>query len=143
MFDIIYVTWFVHVLTALISDKFWWLYLSVRILLPSRPLPLPTNQPPSPPPALNPPTTSQIPSYALYILYQKILLPFLFGGKSPFRSLSELLSRSPSSSSGPNAASGAEAQDTQETLSKRQAKLQKRAERGDPRVQQRKAGGRA
>ncbi|RUP48319.1 hypothetical protein BC936DRAFT_144716 [Jimgerdemannia flammicorona] len=28
-FDIIYVTWFVHVTTALISDKLWWLMLSI------------------------------------------------------------------------------------------------------------------
>lgn len=29
MFDIIYITWFVHVTTALVSTKFWYLYLSV------------------------------------------------------------------------------------------------------------------
>lgn len=30
MFDIIYVTWFVHVTTALVSAKFWYAYLVVR-----------------------------------------------------------------------------------------------------------------
>lgn len=35
-FDVIYVTWFVHTTTALVSAKFWWLYLSVRYsFLPS------------------------------------------------------------------------------------------------------------
>lgn len=29
----LYVTWFVHVTTALISTKFWWLYLAVRLAL--------------------------------------------------------------------------------------------------------------
>ncbi|KAL8279206.1 hypothetical protein RQP46_008462 [Phenoliferia psychrophenolica] len=29
MFDVLYVTWFVHVTTALLSTKFWWLYLSI------------------------------------------------------------------------------------------------------------------
>ena len=29
MFDVLYVTWFVHVATALVSPKFWWLYLAV------------------------------------------------------------------------------------------------------------------
>lgn len=31
MFDIIYVTWFVHTTTALISNKFWYTYIVVRI----------------------------------------------------------------------------------------------------------------
>jgi len=29
MFDVIYVTWFVHLSTALVSDLFWWLYLVI------------------------------------------------------------------------------------------------------------------
>lgn len=33
MFDIIYVTWFVHITTAFISSKFWLVYLVVSILL--------------------------------------------------------------------------------------------------------------
>lgn len=33
MFDVLYVTWFVHVTTALVWAKFWYLYLSVS---PSR-----------------------------------------------------------------------------------------------------------
>lgn len=28
-FDIIYVTWFVHVATAVVSSKFWWIYLVI------------------------------------------------------------------------------------------------------------------
>ncbi|CAO3690055.1 unnamed protein product [Rhizopus stolonifer] len=32
MFDIIYVTWFVHITTAFISNKFWFVYLVVNIL---------------------------------------------------------------------------------------------------------------
>ncbi|KAK4049498.1 hypothetical protein OIO90_005449 [Microbotryomycetes sp. JL221] len=31
IFDIIYVTWFVHVTTALISTKFWYLYLAIPL----------------------------------------------------------------------------------------------------------------
>lgn len=31
MFDIIYVTWFVHITTALFSSKFWYFYLVVRV----------------------------------------------------------------------------------------------------------------
>lgn len=34
-FDVIYVTWFVHLTSAFISDKFWWCYLVVRPLLHS------------------------------------------------------------------------------------------------------------
>ncbi|RKP15230.1 hypothetical protein BJ684DRAFT_7327, partial [Piptocephalis cylindrospora] len=29
MFDVIYVTWFVHLGVALISDSFWWFYLAI------------------------------------------------------------------------------------------------------------------
>lgn len=29
MFDIIYVTWFVHITTALVWSKFWYTYLAV------------------------------------------------------------------------------------------------------------------
>ena len=37
MFDIVYVTWIVHVLAALVTAKAWYLYLSVR-LTPTAPL---------------------------------------------------------------------------------------------------------
>lgn len=30
MFDVVYVTWFVHLTTALLSAKFWYFYLAVR-----------------------------------------------------------------------------------------------------------------
>ena len=32
MFDIVYITWFVHVTTALISRRFWWTYAVVRLM---------------------------------------------------------------------------------------------------------------
>lgn len=34
MFDIVYVTWIVHLLAALITAKAWYLYLSVRPTIP-------------------------------------------------------------------------------------------------------------
>lgn len=37
MFDVLYVTWFVHVATALVSAKFWYLYWIVSRLLPIAP----------------------------------------------------------------------------------------------------------
>jgi hypothetical protein len=36
MFDVLYVTWFVHVATALVSAKFWYLYWIVSRLSPYR-----------------------------------------------------------------------------------------------------------
>lgn len=33
MFDVLYVTWFVHVATALVSAKFWYLYWIVSTVL--------------------------------------------------------------------------------------------------------------
>ncbi|WFD41518.1 hypothetical protein MPSI1_000148 [Malassezia psittaci] len=30
MFDIVYITWFVHIATALVSRRFWWTYAVVR-----------------------------------------------------------------------------------------------------------------
>ncbi|BGP40364.1 hypothetical protein JCM10450v2_004345 [Rhodotorula kratochvilovae] len=96
-FDILYVTWFIHVATALVSAQFWKLYWV-------------------------------IPLYALYRL-ASFALPYL----AP--QLSALLS--PSAAGG--AAAGAEAQQgAGEPLSRRQEKLRKRAEKGDPRVQMRR-----
>ncbi|KAJ1021093.1 hypothetical protein NDA16_003879 [Ustilago loliicola] len=76
-----------------------------------------------------------IPAYAGYVIYQKILLPYLFRGQSPFASLQGMLK-------GNGGVQGAIAGEQQlganEALSKRQQKLQARAAKGDPRVQMRK-----
>ena len=98
MFDIIYVTWFTHVTTALISNKFWYTYLA-------------------------------IPMYAAYFGYNKLIVPFILGGKDPIRSLTSIFTGS-SGQSQPAQANQANA-DQQPAQSKRQAKLQKRADRGD------------
>lgn len=68
---------------------------------------------------------TQIPAYALYLLYTHILVPFVFGGKSP-------LSRG---TSAPAPAPAAE----EPQVSKRQAKQQARSARG-PRMQTRRGG---
>ncbi|GAA6051056.1 hypothetical protein JCM3770_005476 [Rhodotorula araucariae] len=96
-FDIVYVTWFVHVATALVSTQFWKLYWV-------------------------------IPLYALYRL-ASFALPHL----AP--QLAALLS--PSSTPGAGAGAQTQAQGA-EALSRRQEKLRKRAEKGDPRVQMRR-----
>ncbi|KAM0791483.1 hypothetical protein ACM66B_005936 [Microbotryomycetes sp. NB124-2] len=94
IFDIIYVTWFVHVATAVISTKFWYLYLV-------------------------------IPLYAVYRLVS-FALPFIHGqGQAQ-------------GGNGPaTPAGGAPATAEQPTLSKRQAKLQARQEKGQVKVQYR------
>ncbi|GAC94705.1 hypothetical protein PHSY_002278 [Pseudozyma hubeiensis SY62] len=77
-----------------------------------------------------------IPGYAAYVIYQKILLPYLFRGQSPFASIQRLLG---GSSNGGAAGADANAQQQPgEAVSKRQQKLQARAAKGDPRVQVRK-----
>ncbi|PWN47254.1 DUF788-domain-containing protein [Violaceomyces palustris] len=106
MFDVIYVTWFVHITTALFSHYFWWIYLC-------------------------------IPAYACYMLYQKVLLPFLFKGRSPFESIGRMFSGGGSGGTGVGGKNG-DQQEATPALSKRQAKLQARAEKGDPRVQVRR-----
>ncbi|EPQ27774.1 uncharacterized protein PFL1_04519 [Pseudozyma flocculosa PF-1] len=77
-----------------------------------------------------------IPMYAIYVAYQKVLLPYVFKGQSPFAALSNLFSSSSRTGAGGNAAAAAAAQG--QPTSKRQAKLQARADRGDPRVQVRR-----
>lgn len=136
-FDILYVTWFVHVATALISAQFWKLYWVVRPLLSSLLSPPPLGPPRPAPLTLAAPHTKrarkQIPLYATYRLLS-FALPYI----SP--SLAALVSGASSSSAGAGAA-GADAQGAgagTEPLSKRQEKLRKRAERGDPRVQMRR-----
>lgn len=68
------------------------------------------------------------------MIYQKILLPYLFRGQSPFASLQGMLKGGTGGADGTNAG----AQQQGEALSKRQQKLQARAAKGDPRVQVRK-----
>ncbi|PWZ01944.1 DUF788-domain-containing protein [Testicularia cyperi] len=75
-----------------------------------------------------------IPGYGAYVIYQKILLPYLFRGQSPFASLQGLLQ----GGSGGGAPAGAQEPQAAESMSKRQQKLQARAAKGDPRVQMRK-----
>ncbi|KAG0661422.1 hypothetical protein C6P46_004019 [Rhodotorula mucilaginosa] len=101
MFDVLYVTWFVHVATALVSAKFWYLYWI-------------------------------IPLYALYRL-ASFALPYI----------SPSLAAALRGSNGADAAGGGFAgQDgSNQPTSKRQEKLRKRMERGDPRVQQKEMRG--
>ncbi|CEH16037.1 Predicted membrane protein [Ceraceosorus bombacis] len=108
MFDIIYVTWFVHVGTALFGSWVWWIW-------------------------------AVIPLYASYIAYSKLVVPFVLGGRDPLRGL---FSAFAGSSGGTAPVDQAATEDNAAGQSKRQAKLQKRAEKGDPRVQmqQREAG---
>lgn len=77
----------------------------------------------------------QIPGYGGYIIYQKVLLPYLFRGQSPFASLQNLAR---GGGGGAQAGAPGAQQPGQEALSKRQQKLQARAAKGDPRVQVRK-----
>ncbi|GAA6028237.1 hypothetical protein JCM8097_006932 [Rhodosporidiobolus ruineniae] len=95
MFDVVYITWFVHVATAVVSAKFWLVYWV-------------------------------IPLYALYRL-------FLLLGPRLSPTLYALLTGAGSSPAAGPATDGGAA-DAQKPQSKRQAKLQKRAERGDRRV---------
>ncbi|TKY88400.1 hypothetical protein EX895_002752 [Sporisorium graminicola] len=74
-----------------------------------------------------------IPGYGGYVIYQKILLPYLFRGQSPFASLQGLLGGS--RGAGASGANANAQQQPGEALSKRQQKLQARAAKGDPRVQ--------
>lgn len=119
MFDILYVTWFIHLTTALISAKFWYLYWVVRLLrrcASSISTGLIDCLP-------------QIPLYALYRL-ATFALPYI----SP--SLAAALNGGNAASAG--GAPGAPGQDAAAApSSKRQEKLRKRMERGDPRIQQR------
>lgn len=101
MFDLIYITWFVHVTTALVSTKFWYLFWI-------------------------------IPGYGLYKLVN-FFYPNLVStvtGRAP-------TTATPSGSGGGGVASpvtGTQGGVTNEILSKRQEKLRKRVEKGDPRA---------
>ncbi|KAI3614640.1 hypothetical protein CBS9595_003911 [Malassezia furfur] len=60
MFDVVYITWFVHIASTLVSRVFWWTYAVVGRFL------------------------TQIPAYAAYLLYTHILRPYVFGrGAAP------------------------------------------------------------
>ncbi|KAH9978014.1 DUF788-domain-containing protein [Lactifluus volemus] len=80
IFDILYISWFAQVGSAILGEWFWWIYLA-------------------------------IPIFVIYKLWNT-LSPMLFGRSS----------------------SVAEGEPMQEGLSKRQEKMKKRSERGDPRV---------
>jgi hypothetical protein len=69
-------------------------------------------------------------------LSQKLLVPFVFRGADPLRSLLNLVPGLGGGAAGGRGAgpAPAEAAAPQEAQSKRQAKLQKRAEKGDPRI---------
>lgn len=99
MWDSIYLVWFVHVTTALISRKCW-IFLFI------------------------------LPCYVAFIVYRKLLVPFVLGGHDPVAS-----AWSAATGKHVPATPAPAAQEPEEKLSKRQQKLQKRAERGDPRVQ--------
>ncbi|KAL9933338.1 hypothetical protein V8E36_008056 [Tilletia maclaganii] len=73
-----------------------------------------------------------IPGFAIFLLWTKLVVPYALGGNDPIRNL---FSRSPSGSRPKQDASSTAAQPT-EGPSKRQQKLQKRVDRGDPRVRQ-------
>lgn len=111
LWDVIFVTWFVHVGTALIWRRLWWLY-------------------------------AVIPAYGLFLGYTKLVVPFLFKGQDPLASIFGAFTGSKGSSArGSGAAPGSSAAAAAEAdgMSKRQKKLQARADRGDPRVQRREA----
>lgn len=66
--------------------------------------------------------SSKIPLYAMFKLWSSVISPYVLGGSSPF---------SKGSSSSPPEDTSA---DTKQPTSKRQEKLKKRSERGDPRI---------
>lgn len=79
--------------------------------------------------------TSQIPIYGLYLLYTKIVVPFVLGGRDPLAGLVGAFSGKRGGSSSTSAQP--QTQEAAEQMSKRQKKLQARADRGDPRIQTR------
>ncbi|KAK0562829.1 hypothetical protein OC844_002510 [Tilletia horrida] len=78
-----------------------------------------------------------IPGFATFLLYTKLVVPYLFSGRDPIMSL---FGRRPGSQGkagqAPDSAAAAGGAGAAEGQSKRQQKLQKRADRGDPRVRQ-------
>ncbi|GAA6062724.1 hypothetical protein JCM10212_005927 [Sporobolomyces blumeae] len=125
MFDIVYVTWATHMTTALISAKFWYLYWIIPLYA----------------------------GYKLLVVAAPYISPslaaILSGSSSSNTNNSNGRARnggakgsSSSSSTGGGPRSAADIQEgvTGEILSKRQEKLRKRAEKGDPRVMQASQG---
>ncbi|CAO1618918.1 unnamed protein product [Parajaminaea phylloscopi] len=109
LWDVVFVTWFVHVGTAFVWRRFWWLY-------------------------------ALIPCYGLFLGYTKLVVPFVFKGQDPLASVfASLRGRSDAAASSQGRAATAQtgANADADSLSKRQKKLQARADRGDPRVQRR------
>ncbi|GAA5835727.1 hypothetical protein JCM3766R1_005833 [Sporobolomyces carnicolor] len=107
MFDLIYITWFVHVTTALVSTKFWYLFWI-------------------------------IPGYGLYKLatfFFPQLASSVSSGGSTRNNATNARTRGGGGGGGPEApAAGVQDGVTGEILSKRQEKLRKRVEKGDPRA---------
>ncbi|CAO1629873.1 unnamed protein product [Sympodiomycopsis kandeliae] len=101
IWDVVFITWIIHVATAFLWRGFWWLYLV-------------------------------IPLYGAFLLYSKLIVPFVFGGKDPIGGLLSAFTgkRAPQQQQ-------QQPQATEEKLSKRQQKLQARADKGDARVQKR------
>ncbi|KAI0303179.1 DUF788-domain-containing protein [Russula brevipes] len=81
IFDILYISWFAQVGSAILGEWFWWIYVV-------------------------------IPTFVIYKLWNVLISPLLLGRSS----------------------SASEEEPEQEGLSKRQEKLKKRSDRGDPRV---------
>lgn len=79
---------------------------------------------------------AQIPLYGIFLLYTKLIVPFVLGGRDPISGLIASLTGRGAGGARPQAAQ-AQQQQQQEEMSKRQKKLQARADRGDPRVQSR------
>ncbi|KAI0921479.1 hypothetical protein AcW2_006436 [Taiwanofungus camphoratus] len=103
-FDVIYITWACQVGSGAFGEWFWWVYLVVSI------------------PGLfflhGSDTRNQIPVYALFKLWISMIAPMLPMIYRRFAPASTVENKA----------------DVQEPLSKRQEKLRKRGERGDPRV---------
>lgn len=72
--------------------------------------------------------------YAFYFGYKRLLVPFILGGKDPLAGLWQIFA---AKTDGSTATRPAAAVAEEPGMSKRQAKLQKRMEKGDPRVQTR------
>lgn len=113
-FDVIYVTWATHVLTALISGWFWYLYLSVRL---------------SPCPPFTFWVTDkawecmlQIPIYAIYRA-ASFAIPYIF---PPTQAATAPISVG----GGPKGSK----EEKKESLSRRQEKLKEKAKRGPIRM---------
>ncbi|GAA5938992.1 uncharacterized protein JCM15063_004388 [Sporobolomyces koalae] len=102
MFDLVYITWFVHVTTALVSAKFWYLFWIV-------------------------------PGYGIYKILN-LFFPTLFSSTPLASSNSDRTSAASTSGTRPRSAAEAQSGVTAEILSKRQEKLKKRVDKGDPRA---------